>query len=474
MRLAAGICALAAALALSACEDPAEPEAEITIARAAAPAELDPALVSDHDTLGLIWLVYTPLLTYRHTDGAAGMDLTAGLATDLPEMSDDGRTYKLTLRKDLAYSDGTPAMASDFKRAVDRGLSLDSPAAPYLREISDISTDDMTGEITITLDRPDVTFVYALAMPATAPVPPGTAASDLSDDPPAGIGPYELDSSSGRLALVRSDSFADLGIPDIPRGNLARIDIRVEPSAVQRTSEVLNNQIDSIQGLPAPALETQIAAQASDRYSQAPAASTTYALLDRHVAPFDDPLVREAVRDGVDSTGCSLIPAGLPGYDHDFDTGNCDHSVGRARAMVRRAGAEGATVNVRPGSSSSTGEYVRTLRAIGLSPRERRSGPVATEVIDHFAETPQPFDFFERVADEPVVATSLDALRREPTEGGWTSLERYVLAPPRAYLVPLSHERVTTLFSSRMDPESAYVHPIFGNDVSSWRLKEGS
>jgi hypothetical protein len=35
---------------------------------------------------------------------------------------------------------------------------------------------------------------------------------------------------------VQSDSFADLEIPDIPRGNLGRIDFKVEPSAIQRTT----------------------------------------------------------------------------------------------------------------------------------------------------------------------------------------------------------------------------------------------
>jgi peptide/nickel transport system substrate-binding protein len=475
MRLAAGILAIALAAAMVACNDPAEPAAEITIARAVAPATLDPALASDRDTLEALWLVYTPLLTYRHTDGASGEELIAGLATDLPEVSDDGATYALTLRKDLTYSDGTPAVASDFKRAVDRALSLDSPAAAYLREIADISADDATGEITIRLRRPDVSFPYVLALPATAPVPVGTQTHDLKDDPPPGIGPYELDTSSGDLALVRSDSFAGLEIPDIPQGNLGRIDIKVEPSSIQRTTQVLDNEVDSIQGLPDRALEAQIASRASDRYAESPGLSTTYALLNRHRAPFDDPLVREAVRDGVDSTGCSLIPAGMPGYDHDFDTGNCDHSVGRARAVIQRAGATGTPVTVGyERGDPGVGPYVKELRAIGLAAIRKPSGPTPTTLITHWAETPQPFDFFDEVRDEPEVASRLDALRLDPNAGDWAELERYVLAPPQANLVPLSHERVTTLFSTRMDPESAYVHPIFGNDLTSWRIKEGS
>jgi peptide/nickel transport system substrate-binding protein len=474
MKLAAGAVAVVLALVLGACDDPTEPAAEITVARAAAPATLDPALAADRDTLEALWLVYTPLLTYRHTDGAGGEELIAGLATDLPEVSEDSRTYTLTLRKDLAYSDGTPVVASDFKRAVDRDLELGSPATSYLREIADVQTDDETGEISIQLKRPDASFAYALALPATAPVPAGTPPTDLGDDPPAGIGPYELDTSGG-LALVQSDSFADLEIPDIPRGNLGRIDFKVEPSAIQRTTEVLDDEIDSIQGLPHPALEAQIAARASDRYSESPGLSTTYALLDHRRPPLDDPLVREAIREGVDSTGCSLIPAGMPGYDHDFDTGNCDHNLAVAKANLRRAGAEGAPVTVASDGGDAGVEFVRELRAIGLNPQHvERSASADIQVFTHWAETPQPFDFFDEIRDEPQVASQLDALRRDPNAGAWAGLERYVLAPPRTFVVPLSHQRVTTLFSSRIDPDSAYVHPIFGNDLASWRLKEGS
>ena len=95
------------------------------------------------------------------------------------------------------------------------------------------------------------------------------------------------------------------------------------------------------------------------------------------------------------------------------------------------------------------------MRALRRSDSTRRSAGArlpATEVITHFAQTPQPFDFFDRVADEPMVPSKLDELRRDPNEGDWLGLERYVLAPPQAYLVPLEHERVTTFFSDRMDP----------------------
>ena len=42
-----------------------------------------------------IWLAYTPLLTYRHAEGESGLELIPGLASDLPEVSADGRAYRL-------------------------------------------------------------------------------------------------------------------------------------------------------------------------------------------------------------------------------------------------------------------------------------------------------------------------------------------------------------------------------------------
>jgi peptide/nickel transport system substrate-binding protein len=474
-RALAAILAVAIAASVAACGSEAEPAAEITIARAAAPADLDPALATDHDTLEALWLVYTPLLSYRHTDGAGGTELIPGLAADLPEVSADGLTYTLILRKDLTYSDGTTAVASDFERAVDRDLRLDSPANTYLREIADITSDDATGQVTITLKAPDTSFAYVLAMPATAPVPEGTPVGDLGDDSPPGIGPYELtEGDGGEVTLTQSASFTDLDIPDIPRGNLAKITIEVVPDSIERTAAVLGNELDSIQGPPATALESEIAGQAGDRYSEHPAASTTYAYLDRSREPFDDPLVREAVRDGVVSTGCSLIPPGMPGYDHDFDTTGCAPDLAAARRLIHQAGAKATPVAVGSPDHEGTTEYVRELRAIGLDARVRPvGGATATQLVTRYASIPEPFDFFEPVADEPLVAAKLAALHREPDAADWGELQRYVLTPPQNYVAPLGHEHVATFFSERMDPASAYVHPLFGNDLTSWRIKEG-
>ena len=57
------------------------------------------------------------------------------LATALPRISHDRRTYRLTLRDGLRYSNGTRVKASDFRKAVERDFLLDSAGAAFFRNI---------------------------------------------------------------------------------------------------------------------------------------------------------------------------------------------------------------------------------------------------------------------------------------------------------------------------------------------------
>src|ERR1044072_136311 len=84
----------------------------ITISQTSQPDYLDPALTYTVNGIEPGWLVYTPLLTYKHADGEAGQELIPGLAKDLPKISADGKTYELQLREGLKYSDGSPVKAS--------------------------------------------------------------------------------------------------------------------------------------------------------------------------------------------------------------------------------------------------------------------------------------------------------------------------------------------------------------------------
>src|SRR5919106_3985739 len=66
----------------------------ITISETSQPDYLDPALTYTVNGVEPLWLVYTPLITYPRKEGQEGAQLIPGLAEEMPEISEDGLTYK--------------------------------------------------------------------------------------------------------------------------------------------------------------------------------------------------------------------------------------------------------------------------------------------------------------------------------------------------------------------------------------------
>ncbi len=79
--------------------------------------------------------VYIPLLTYNHAEGVAGGKVIPGLAEALPKITNGGKTYKMTLRKGLKYSDGTPVKASDFRTRSSGMFMVNSGGAAFYTDI---------------------------------------------------------------------------------------------------------------------------------------------------------------------------------------------------------------------------------------------------------------------------------------------------------------------------------------------------
>src|SRR6201996_2253183 len=130
-------------------------------AYAAFPDYLDPALSNTLEGWTATYNTYIPLLTYAHADGKAGGQVIPGLATALPKVSADGKTYTMTLRKGLKYSNGEPVVASDFTHALERVFVLNSSGSPFYDDIvgaekfaktkkggiPGVETDDATGAV---------------------------------------------------------------------------------------------------------------------------------------------------------------------------------------------------------------------------------------------------------------------------------------------------------------------------------------
>ena len=138
---------------------------DINVAMTSFPDYIDPQLSYTLEGWEVLWNVYTPLLTYKHAKGKEGTQVVPGLAEKMPDISPDGKTYKLKLRPNMKYSDGTPIKPSDFAYGIQRLFKTDSGGSVFYdvivgakdyadgkaNTISGIKTDDNTGDITIEL-----------------------------------------------------------------------------------------------------------------------------------------------------------------------------------------------------------------------------------------------------------------------------------------------------------------------------------
>ena len=545
--------ALASSVALAACGGDDEDDSgataeggEVTIAQTSQPDYLDPALTYTVNGIEPLWLVYTPLLTYPHVEGQAGSELIPGLAEELPEISEDGKTYTLTLRDGLKFSDGSPVVASDFEHTVKRVLNLESGgsafyqtiegATEYLEagdpegDISGIETDDKTGEITIQLVEADASFSNILAMWFAGLVPGDTPFENMTKDPPPGVGPFMVTESvpNRQFVLEKNPEFEKLGIPEIPVPALDKITTEIVPNLSQQTQDVLDNKLDYMQDSVSVDLKPTVLEQASDRYEEYVTPSTYYFFMDNGIAPFDDPLVREAVNVGIDkpalarlyagelAPGCSFLPPGFPGYDEAFDTTECPYGdpsqppdLKKAQDLIKQAGAEGAEVTVWGNTDDPTPKvtqaYADMLNEIGLDTEvELLNGGVYFQTIGNaktkaqtgfsnwFADFPHPLNFYFLVdgasiqptnnqnfgnVDDPKINDEINRLSGETDVA--VGCERLGGAgplpgqPPQSYIAPYGHTKEPKFMSERMDFDSAVFHPVYFNDYSTWALKEG-
>ena len=96
---------------------------------------LDPGLSYTVEGWQIMWNVYLPLIGYKHVNGPDGATIVPYLAQDVPKVTDGGKTYTMTLRKGLKYSDGTPVKASDFSASIVRDFKVDSPGVGFFGNI---------------------------------------------------------------------------------------------------------------------------------------------------------------------------------------------------------------------------------------------------------------------------------------------------------------------------------------------------
>lgn len=373
---------------------------------------LDPAVAYDIRAWGLLAVTNDGLMGFKKTGGAEGATVVPDLAAALPEVSDDGLTYRFEVRPGIRYSTGAPVQPQDFRTAMERAASLSPDAAaiygaiggmagcartPATCDLShDIVVDD--GSVTFHLTHPDPGLPIKLALPFAAAVPSSVPSHDQRWKPVPATGPYMIERADGSgLTLVRNPAFQEWSPAAQPDGFVDRIEWTFGMDQGTAATKLASGEIDWPADGASPDVIDQLRAAHPAQVVSSPAASTIYIGFDLTSPPFDDPLVRQALNFAVDRAHivdllggaasnratCQILPPNFQGYvpycPYTVEPGAGTWSapdMARAIALIARSSSAGAKVEVwgtdlpfLPGSLTVPKYVVEVLDQLGFDAR---------------------------------------------------------------------------------------------------------
>jgi len=159
------------------------------------------------------------------------------------EVSKDGLTYTLRLRKGVKFSDGTPFDAKALKLTLDRALDpkMKVPLRFAIAMIKEVKiVDDYT--IQIELKYPFAPFAATLSMTLTSPISPAAIEKYGEDvrQNPVGAGPYILKEwvKGDRIVMVRNENYYG------KKPTVDKLTFKIIPEDATREAMLRTGQID--------------------------------------------------------------------------------------------------------------------------------------------------------------------------------------------------------------------------------------
>ncbi|MFP3915360.1 MAG: ABC transporter substrate-binding protein [Actinomycetota bacterium] len=266
------------------------------------------------------------------------LELATGLATDMPEVSEDGLTYTLTLQEGVQFSDGTELTASMYAEQLNRLLTIgpDCPngvanalATPFVESIE--APDESTIEFTLT--RPVAYFPELLATAAYQPAHPDTFPADecvtFPEAPVHGTGPwYVTDYTQGEQTVLEPNpNYTGELTPQVDQ-----IIIRYFSDPQTMALAVENGEIDAAWRILGAELVSELEGTEGLSVGTVEGGSIRYLVLNYAQEPMDDINVRKAVAAALDRNEIvdvvyggqveplySMVPPGFLGANEAFD-----------------------------------------------------------------------------------------------------------------------------------------------------------
>ncbi|NIM45222.1 MAG: hypothetical protein GTO54_06250, partial [Nitrososphaeria archaeon] len=265
----------------------------LTLFTSGVPADLDPALAIDLDSLSIIYNVYDRLVAYKR--GTTEVEPCLAASWETP----DSMTYIFNLREDVVFHDGTSFDAESVKYSLDRALELEGPLSYILDFINKTEVLD-TYRVKVTLDFDFAPFLSIMAHPVASIVSPDAVeryGEDFNKNP-VGTGPFMFDSwSLGKEVVLTANKEYFRGAP-----KLERLVFKTILEAAARKDALEQGEVDVLwsQGEIAPADLADVEANPDIRTFKASGTAIECLGFNLWKKPLNDSKVREAISYAID------------------------------------------------------------------------------------------------------------------------------------------------------------------------------
>lgn len=241
-------------------------------------------------------MLYDGLLAMRSSGSQEPPTLVPSLAATDPVADSQARTWRVTLREGVSFSDGTPLTSADVKATFD--AVLDPAKASEIRSYFDMieqvsAPDPQTVEFRLRYPYAEFPSRLLLSIAPAAKIAEGTAADQSLNTAPVGTGPYRLTTLAPDRAVfdARPDYFG--GTPEVPR--ITYVSMPDDNSRAQRV------QAGELDGTVLPPRLADAVTQSGSQYDKAVAHSVDFRGIALPRTPFtEDVRARKAINQAVD------------------------------------------------------------------------------------------------------------------------------------------------------------------------------
>lgn len=288
---------------------------------------LDPAINYDTDGAQVLYATCAKLVNHPDSSGPSGALLRPEVASALPTISPDKRTYTFRIRPDFRFSNGAPVRAADFAYTIRRDLDprMRSPAVPFLQDLVSYSVSG--DKLTLRLRKPAPDLLARLAMPFFCVVPAGTPIVRSGIDTIPSAGPYYVASRTRGVSLTLKRNPYYVGARP---HHLDEIDFSFFRNGPESIHEIERGAADYDPHGVAAELRRELALRYGingGRFFAHPMAETDSIYLNTSRPLFRDASVRKAVAYAIDRDALTqslgflpgkvtslILPPAIPGY----------------------------------------------------------------------------------------------------------------------------------------------------------------